>query len=164
DPEDTRVNQVLDRVNTTAAVWLGTTLECAQCHDHKYDPFAQKDYYRLFAFFNSTAIEADRARPNVPGSIRFLGPYLNLAGGAKTLVMQELSKPRTTRVFLRGDFRSPKEEVRPGTPAILPHLPEESSNRLALARWLVWRDNPLTARVTVNRWWAELLGRGIVST
>ena len=71
-------NQVFDRVNTTAAVWLGTTLECAQCHDHKYDPFTQKEYYRLFAYFNSTAVEADRANPNVPGSIRFLGPYLTL--------------------------------------------------------------------------------------
>src|SRR5262249_19857814 len=80
EPEETRVNQVFDRVNTTAAVWLGTTLECAQCHDHKYDPFSQKDYYRLFAFFNNTAVEADRADPRVPGSIKFLGPYLTLPG------------------------------------------------------------------------------------
>jgi Protein of unknown function (DUF1553)/Protein of unknown function (DUF1549) len=49
---------VVDRVNTTATVWLGTTLNCAQCHNHKYDPFTQKDYYRLFAYFNSTAEEA----------------------------------------------------------------------------------------------------------
>jgi mono/diheme cytochrome c family protein len=79
EPEETRVNQVLDRVNTTAAVWLGTTLECAQCHNHKYDPFTQKDYYRVFAYFNSTAIEADRSNPRVPGSIRFLGPSLTLS-------------------------------------------------------------------------------------
>ncbi|HWE92790.1 MAG TPA: DUF1549 and DUF1553 domain-containing protein [Tepidisphaeraceae bacterium] len=49
---------VVDRVNTTATVWLGTTLNCAQCHNHKYDPFTQKDYYRLFAYFNNTAEEA----------------------------------------------------------------------------------------------------------
>ncbi|HJT35155.1 MAG TPA: DUF1553 domain-containing protein [Pirellulales bacterium] len=79
DPEETRVNQVIDRVNTTAAVWLGTTLECAQCHDHKYDPFTQRDYYGLLAFFNSTEIEADRSNPKVPGSIRFLGPSMELA-------------------------------------------------------------------------------------
>ncbi len=54
DPEEFRVAAVIDRVNTTAAVWLGTTLQCAQCHDHKYDPFTQKDYYQLFAFFNGT--------------------------------------------------------------------------------------------------------------
>ncbi|HUY92262.1 MAG TPA: PSD1 and planctomycete cytochrome C domain-containing protein [Pirellulales bacterium] len=78
DPEETRINQVIDRLNTTAAVWLGTTLECAQCHDHKYDPFTQRDYYGLLAFFNNTEIEADRSNPNVPGSIRFLGPSMDL--------------------------------------------------------------------------------------
>ena len=78
DPEENRVNQVFDRVNTLGQVWLGTTLECAQCHDHKYDPITQRDYYALFAFFNQTEIEAERANPKVPGSIRFLGPYLNL--------------------------------------------------------------------------------------
>lgn len=57
DPEENRVNQVIDRVNTTASVWLGTTLECAQCHHHKYDPFTQQDYYRIFAYFNNTPLE-----------------------------------------------------------------------------------------------------------
>jgi mono/diheme cytochrome c family protein len=57
DPEENRVNQVFDRVNTLGAVWLGTTLECAQCHDHKYDPVTQRDYYGLFAYFNNTEIK-----------------------------------------------------------------------------------------------------------
>jgi Protein of unknown function (DUF1553)/Protein of unknown function (DUF1549)/Planctomycete cytochrome C len=78
DPEETRTNQVIDRVNTTATVWLGSTLECAQCHDHKYDSFSQKEYYQFYAFFNSTAIEADRANPKAPASIRFLGPSMKL--------------------------------------------------------------------------------------
>ncbi|MGB0644959.1 MAG: DUF1549 domain-containing protein, partial [Akkermansiaceae bacterium] len=56
-PEGNRVNQVFDRVNTTATVWLGITLECAQCHDHKFDPFSMKDYYSLFSFFNNTPLE-----------------------------------------------------------------------------------------------------------
>ncbi|MEZ6091350.1 MAG: DUF1553 domain-containing protein [Pirellulaceae bacterium] len=59
-PEANRVNQVVDRVNTTATVFLGTTMECAQCHDHKYDPFTQKDYYRLFAYFNNTPLEVEQ--------------------------------------------------------------------------------------------------------
>ena len=80
EPEETRVNQVFDRVNTAGAIWLGATLECAQCHDHKYDPFTQKEYYQLFAYFNNTAIEADRTNPKVPGSIAFRGPYLDLSG------------------------------------------------------------------------------------
>ncbi len=83
DPEETRVNQVIDRVNTTAAIWLGATLECSQCHDHKYDPFTQRDYYGLFAFFNNTALEADRANAKVPGSIRFIRP-LDDAGRSAT--------------------------------------------------------------------------------
>jgi hypothetical protein len=78
EPEETRTNQIIDRVNTTATVWLGSTLECAQCHDHKYDPFSQKEYYQFFAFFNNTVVEADRANPKAPGSIRFLGPAMKL--------------------------------------------------------------------------------------
>ncbi len=78
EPEENRVNQIFDRVNTLGAIWLGTTLECAQCHDHKYDPFTMRDYYQLFAFFNNTALEADRSNAKVPGSIKFLGPYRSL--------------------------------------------------------------------------------------
>ncbi|MFM7152236.1 MAG: DUF1549 domain-containing protein, partial [Gemmataceae bacterium] len=54
DQEQFRVEAVFDRVNTTGSVWLGMTINCAQCHDHKYDPISQKDYYRLFAFFNNS--------------------------------------------------------------------------------------------------------------
>jgi hypothetical protein len=54
DPEQFRVESVMDRVNTTATAWLGVTLGCAQCHDHKFDPFTQRDYYQFYAFFNST--------------------------------------------------------------------------------------------------------------
>jgi mono/diheme cytochrome c family protein len=62
DPEQYRVEQVVDRVNTTAKVFLGATLGCAQCHDHKYDPFSQREYYRFFAFFNSD-VEVDLPAP-----------------------------------------------------------------------------------------------------
>ena len=79
DPEENRVNQVFDRVNTLGAVWLGTTIECAQCHDHKFDPVTTRDYYGLFAFFNQTELEAERANPKVPGSIKFIGPYMNVS-------------------------------------------------------------------------------------
>jgi hypothetical protein len=79
DPEETRVNQIHDRINTLGMIWLGSTLECAQCHDHKYDPISQKDYYGLFAFFNQTELEADRTNPNVPGSIQFKGPEMALS-------------------------------------------------------------------------------------
>jgi hypothetical protein len=75
DPEENRVNQVIDRVNTTATVWLGTTLECAQCHNHKFDPFTQADYYRLFAYFNGTPLEV-KQRAGV--TFDFVGPTMTL--------------------------------------------------------------------------------------
>src|SRR5207244_10383101 len=53
DVEQFRVESIVDRVNTTGSVWLGLTVGCCQCHDHKFDPLTQRDYYQLFAFFNS---------------------------------------------------------------------------------------------------------------
>jgi hypothetical protein len=81
-----------------------------------------------------------------------------------TLVMQELPDQRGTAVFQRGDYRSPGVPVKPAAPGVLHALPEGPLNRVTLSRWLVHRDNPLVARVTVNRWWAELFGQGLVST
>ena len=92
DPEETRVNQIHDRVNTLGMTWLGATLECAQCHDHKYDPITQKDYYGLFAFFNNTALEADRTKPSVPGSIAFKGPAMELTDAATQSTRETLRK------------------------------------------------------------------------
>ncbi|MEM6688811.1 MAG: PSD1 and planctomycete cytochrome C domain-containing protein [Planctomycetota bacterium] len=74
-PEANRVQQVFDRVNTTGTVFLGSTLECAQCHDHKYDPFSQKEYYELFAFFNNTPIEVKK---NSGVQYDFVGPKMTL--------------------------------------------------------------------------------------
>jgi len=79
DQEEGRVNQVIDRVNTTATVWLGSTLECAQCHNHKYDPFSQKDYYRLFAYFNQTERETAFATAKATATLAFTGPFVSLA-------------------------------------------------------------------------------------
>ena len=70
-PEEFRVEYVADRVETTATVWMGLTFRCARCHDHKYDPFSQQDYYRLFAYFNSVA-EQGRGHGNAPPVLRIL--------------------------------------------------------------------------------------------
>ncbi len=268
DREQLRVEQVVDRTSTVGTVWLGLTVGCAQCHDHKYDPISQQEFYQLSAFFNS-ADEVDIEAP-MPGE---MGPYLgrqaacaqerrkmieqyNVAplqtawepkvieaskhpgkyGGDwdlawtvlwnderqillkdsdqrtqneqdkltdhflewysavvsretyKELKFTELreklatlkqscpalseaqtvvdsSTPRKAFVLVRGDFRDRGIEVQPRTPAILPPLPSgATSNRLTLARWLVTQENPLTARVAVNRIWQEFFGRGIVAT
>ncbi len=71
DPEQFRVEQVIDRTNTVGTVWLGLTVGCAQCHDHKFDPITQRDYYRLFAFFNSS--DEQNLDAALPGEV---GPYL----------------------------------------------------------------------------------------
>ena len=81
-----------------------------------------------------------------------------------TLIMEELDPPRETYVLVRGDFRTRGERVQPGTPSFLPSLPAGPTNRLTLARWLVSKEHPLTARVTVNRYWSMLFGSGLVKT
>ncbi len=269
DPEQFRVEQVIDRTNTVGTVWLGLTVGCAQCHDHKYDPISQRDYYRLFAFFN--AADEDHMDAPMPGE---LGPHLQVRpaydrrrrellaanavpklqaewelgmletaanpgkrldwdhafddlrtdceDGEKILrtplanrtrrqskiltdyflkdyarviskerkeelkfdallkQLQELDATlpaiseapvlrafeRKTHLLVRGDFKQSGESVEPGTPAALPPLDPAGARptRLDLARWLVARDNPLTARVAVNRIWQEYFGRGLSRT
>jgi hypothetical protein len=73
DEEENRTNQVIDRVNVTGTVWLGTTFECCQCHNHKYDPFTQRDYYQLYAFFNNTPKETYQ-RTKGSAALDFGGP------------------------------------------------------------------------------------------
>jgi mono/diheme cytochrome c family protein len=83
-----------------------------------------------------------------------------------TMVMQDLPKARVTHILERGNFLAPGVEVSPGVPAVIkPALPQDApKNRLTLANWLVSKENPLTARVTVNRFWAAFFGRGLVKT
>ena len=84
----------------------------------------------------------------------------------QTMILRERTTPRETNVLIRGDFLRKGERVFPDTPAMLPKLPASAAprTRLDLARWLVNRENPLTARVTVNRVWARYFGRGLVET
>jgi hypothetical protein len=84
----------------------------------------------------------------------------------QTMILRERTTPRETNVLIRGDFLRKGDRVSPDTPAMLPKLPAAAGlrTRLDLARWLVSRENPLTARVTVNRVWARYFGRGLVET
>jgi len=208
-PEADRSKQVVDRVNAFGTVFLGLTLECAQCHDHKYDPIPTRDYYSVYAYFNNTPIES-RYRGNNQAALDFTDAPAVIVGGSAqdlarqsalktelaalvkdcgderidkataakirqleariervpviaSLVLEELPEPRQTHVLKRGQFDTPGEKVRPGTLAALGGSPA-GRNRLALASWVTDAENPLTARVAVNRWWAELFGRGLVGT
>jgi mono/diheme cytochrome c family protein len=148
DKEEFRTKTVKDRVNAVGTVWLGLTVQCAQCHSHKYDPLTQREYYGLYAFFNST----DDVDVALPGGV---------APG-----IAERKESRPTNVQLRGDFLRPGDAVQPHTAAFLPRLTVASAapTRLDLARWLVSPENPLTARVVVNRTWQMLFGQPLVPT
>jgi hypothetical protein len=259
DQEEDRVKKTVDRTNTLGTVWLGMTVGCAQCHSHKYDPLTQREYYSLYAFFNSidekdvenpkpeqqaafeqakkthaakleelegavkmyvadklpaaqaaweksvanmpaeklaalklpaevsTAL-AKAAEERTPDESRVVAKHFRptdkkltalekavkdhkakapqLPPEAKSQSVAELSKPRETHVHQRGDFLSPGDMVSLGTPAFLPTAKArgEQLDRLDLAAWVVDAANPLTARVTVNRIWHQLFGRGIVPT
>lgn len=279
DLEEFRVKQVVDRTTSVATTWLALTIGCAECHDHKFDPISQREFYQLYAFFNDadevnfnaplpaerepwerTKQEYDRKRAELLAPLatalaelqadwerrllhaeshpnedftwdrelellglqwgqnlgegqleglnivktpltqrtqdqrdRLLNYFLKRASAAysenfKELKLSELNAKldelakslppmtrapgmmkavahRTTHIHVRGEFRRQGEPVEPGTPASLPPLPtSQGADRLTLAKWLVSPQHPLTARVTVNRLWQELFGRGIVAT
>jgi len=86
DPEESRYEVLVDRTNTTATVWLGTTLACAQCHNHKYDPFTQKDYFRLLSFFAN----GDFDGKSFGDGTRYFEPTLDLATPEQEAARKEL--------------------------------------------------------------------------
>jgi hypothetical protein len=259
-PEEWLVEYVADRTETTAVVFMGLTWGCARCHDHKYDPQTQRDYYRMFAFFHNlpekgSARGSTNAAPmmNVPrlsaiedyesriAPIAALQAELTelsqssdvndaidqwreqldaeqqaklpkeiaevavakwnkkqratarnhfvttmhpsgvglqkqlsvlekqqaklLKTGANVMVMADMPEPRQTHILIRGAYDQPGQQVTAGTPSWLPPMDEAlPKNRLGLARWLVDRRHPLTARVAVNRFWSHYFGVGLVKT
>ena len=187
DAEEARWERLLDRATTTATVWLGATWQCAQCHDHKYDPISQREFYGLVAFFepdaeetlelptNAQAERRDQARAELQrleaakagkDAIAAAKKALAAATVDSTLVLRHRPDvPATTALRIRGAYDARGDVVPAGVPAALgPPLPDGPRDRLALARWLVRPDHPLTARVHVNRLWGELFGRPLVST
>jgi hypothetical protein len=178
--EEYRIEYLLDKTKTFSKGILGITMECAQCHDHKYDPFSQKDYYSLLAFFNNTkevGYEGD-----VSTSKPAKNPILTItADDRKNLlsfindsdtsaltvsVMGERDSLRKTYVLNRGVYDHPGEEVRATAVKAVMNFDTTkfTRDRVGLAKWTIDRRNPLTARVFVNQVWQELFGRGIVKT
>lgn len=201
DDEEFRNAAIVDRVNTTMTVWMGTSMACAQCHTHKYDPLTQEEYFKMFAIFNNTE-DADRpdeaplldlsppsekaARNEIESELKRLE---NVAKQGKTSersnriaelkrdlskfkpltvpVMRELpdDKRRVTQIHERGNFRTLGAKVTPGVPAVFHPLPADApADRLALAKWLMAEQNPLTARVLANRIYEQIFGVGLVRT
>jgi Protein of unknown function (DUF1553)/Protein of unknown function (DUF1549)/Planctomycete cytochrome C len=235
-PQESYTRNVVDQVSAFGAVFMGMTLECAVCHDHKYDPVKQKDFYQLFAFFNNIdgdpetpgreqqppilplptpeqsarlneiesqmgllILEVDKLKRSIKegsagnqssnsGESKLAEDGSALAKQLKqkeeeqsrlktakdelqrsipiALVMKERSDARPAYILKRGAYDQPGEEVSRNTPAFLPPLKSSGGQktRLDLARWVTDRQNPLTARVTVNRFWQQFFGVGLVKT
>ncbi len=178
--EEYRIEYVTDRTNTFSKAFLALTYECAKCHDHKYDPITQKDYYSSFAFFNQVAEKGYQGDitlaslgdpPNIRITTKQIDSILGFINKKDTapvtvMVMRDSNIVRTTRVLKRGVYDQPGDTVNFSTPvAILPFdTTKYQKNRLGLAQWLFDDKNPLTARVFVNRVWQEIFGRGLVKT
>ncbi|MCZ2343475.1 MAG: PSD1 and planctomycete cytochrome C domain-containing protein, partial [Bacteroidales bacterium] len=204
--EEFRNAAIVDRVNTTLVVWMGTSMACAQCHTHKYDPITQAEYFQLFAFFNNTAdadkrdesplllvgdtpekqakrAQIEKAATTLERASRLQSALIQASQKARAEqirkelahyqhettvpILRELTGKarRTTKMQLRGNFLDTGDVVTEGVPAAFPPLPPGAPrNRLTLARWLVSPENPLTARVTVNRFWQQIFGTGLVRT
>jgi hypothetical protein len=243
DPQEDRFDQLDDMVGTVSLAFLGLTLGCARCHDHKLEPLTMHDYYRMVAIFNplqrptngrteldlpagtrkqidsqalrdwwinherreARALRAELARPCVTAV--GIGPVGAVLAGWLTVNSEELTirswmrlvrieraiqdmqrvvaelprgyflrepspRPPATHLLIRGKASRPGPEVQPGLPAVLvaaqpAFLPADkhtSRRRLTLARWIATGDNPLTARVIVNRVWQHHFGEGLVRT
>ena len=182
--EEFRIKGIVDRLDTTGRVWLGLTIACAECHDHKYDPISQREYYRLFAIFNNIPhygqafgvhgprmlVTLDASLPRIEGDSPGTDSATLEAGlAAKGLltaqVMVEMKTPRETHVHIRGNFENKGERVSPGVPEAIGRIPDGVTvDRLSFARWLVDGRNPLVARVFVNRLWQQFFATGLVRT
>ncbi|MEX0882053.1 MAG: PSD1 and planctomycete cytochrome C domain-containing protein [Cyclobacteriaceae bacterium] len=178
--EEYRVMYVTDRTNTFGKALIGITMECAACHDHKYDPISQKEYYQLYSFFNNIkekGIESVVGGPETYAKMPLMEitdedvasilSFINKQDTTELIVsiMGELDSVRTSYILERGSYEAHGEVVKPNTPeSLLSFDPELERNRLGLAKWLFDKKNPLTARVFVNQIWQEIFGKGIVAT
>ncbi|MEJ7594454.1 MAG: DUF1549 and DUF1553 domain-containing protein [Planctomycetaceae bacterium] len=142
-----------EMMSTVGEVILGMQIGCAQCHDHKYDPVSQADFYRLRAIFE---------------------PSISLKKNVSVTGLKEkLPYTQTSHVMIRGDYRRPGAEVAPDVLRVLESeslrytvSPQQNSDgrRVALANWLVDPEQPLTPRVMVNRIWQQHFGKGLSET
>ncbi|MBT5379108.1 MAG: DUF1553 domain-containing protein [Opitutae bacterium] len=226
-PEESFFKNVVDRVTAVGTTFMGMTVHCATCHDHKYDPLTQKDFYSLFAFFNNIdaapetggrprdglqppfvavgtpeqeknleqlnqqLVESDKEVKDLKKKIaeekdantkkvlsqelKALTNHHNTLKGKRdrldreiprAMIMKERKEVRPTHIRIRGQYDAPGELVTRNTPEFLPPLKKsgETVSRLDLAEWFVKPENPLTARVAVNRFWQQLFGTGLVKT
>ena len=190
DAEQFRVERTVDRANTTAAVWLGLTVGCCQCHNHKYDPISQKDYYSLYAFFDSCdeptmPIGGSPSLEETIAKLNQMEFWLQKNGGSRRRhrhhprpdqQLRERFQRRWScaRASSAADVRADSRRFPPprrrgkAQRTLRQRVSRQPGKRLAhastSAKWLTSCTDPLTARVTVNREWQKFFGRGLVET
>ena len=164
--EQYRLDELDDVIATTSTVFLGLTVGCARCHDHKYDPVTSADYYSLLAVFNGTV---KRGVPKDTDAKDKTKDPVKL----QALIETKATVPPTF-LLRRGSLQNKGPEVPPAAPLVLTTNPlrfpepepdaKSSGRRRTLAEWIAAPDNPLTWRVLANRIWQHHFGRGLVAT
>ena len=168
-PERFEYDRLTDAADVTSEAFLGLSFGCARCHNHKYDPITQRDYFALQSYFASTSYERmplEASYQDVTG-FKFTGNKLPVLD--YLLVHKET--PENATLYTRGDLESPDEKVPPSLPGYFEGRREAGEaegdyrkRRLELAEWIVSETNPLTARVIANRIWQWHFGEPLVST
>jgi len=173
-PKEYRAIYQADRIRNVSAVWMGATLGCAQCHDHKYDPYTSCDFYSLGAFFADVDDEAHLYH-GVDASPTVRAPEISVVGAfdgdgreRRVMITRALASPREVRILPRGDWKAEDGPlVAPAVPEFLGRLSVDGrATRADLARWLVTPIDlggvgEFTARVTINRVWSLFFGAGL---
>ena len=164
DPADYLYTRLEDMVHTTTSAFLGLTVKCARCHDHKFDPILQSDYYRIASFFWAGHIGQDNQGGPTKKELGF-----NVYGWT-----DKSAKPLPIRLLINGERNKPGPEISPGFLSAVTDLdkplttPSPNSKtthrRLQFAKWITNARNPLTARVLVNRLWQHHFGQALVRT
>lgn len=158
-----------DRVQAFGTAFLGLSFNCCRCHDHKFDPLTQEDFYSLQSYFNSITEKHSENDSSAayPPVIEIASPLHPSGDKVKVMVMHEAASPTPTFVLSRGEYDK-ADKARPvtrRTPQILGQPASDAPpNRLGLAQWLTAKENPLLARVTVNRLWQRIFGIGLVKS
>ena len=156
-----RQDEMEDMVALVSQTFLGMTTHCARCHDHKFDPISSRDYYRMAASLAGVEF-GERVLPSAESP----------QGEAKAWAVTPI-EPGVTHVLHRGEVQQKRQEVTPGGLEALGMLKadfglssqsDDASRRLALSQWITHRQNPLFARVIVNRVWMHHFGQGLVHT
>lgn len=136
-----------DMTGTVGSVFLGQQFACAQCHDHKYDPISQADFYRLRAFFD---------------------PYFEFKRNKHARLVGAKGTQTVSYLMVRGDFRRKGAVLQPRFPRIVAKsakpITRLDRRRAELAKWLTRADHPLATRVIVNRLWQSHFGKGLSAT